>query len=215
MLSIQQIENLFNEFNKLYFENQLVKPRSFEYTFKKSFLGQFSWHGKYKLNGYSVIYISSAWEMSDFEIEKVLIHEMVHAWQWVNGLESDGHGRYFKMKARQINHVTNFKYDIGRITNIESQVSLKDKNKTYKGAVIIYDNLLYPGKKFVAICPLKSAHSFKDGFKNHSRVKNLKVYYGEGKVYNNMHKSVQRLNGYYYSQEEFNKLFASTLIREI
>lgn len=215
MLSIQQIENLFNVFNELYFENKLVKPVSFEYKFKKSFLGQFSWKGKYRNNGYSVIYISSAWEMTDFEIEKVLIHEMVHAWQWVNGLENDGHGRYFKMKARQINYATNFKYDINRVTNIENHVSLKDKNKTYKGAVIVYDHMLYPDKKLVAICPLKSTWSFKIGFKNHSKIKNMKVYYAEGDVYNNFHKSVQRLNGYHYSQEEFDKLITPTLIREI
>ena len=148
MLNEQQIRCLFDKLNKEYFFNSLPQPNRIEFKFVKKYLGQFHWDRLYSKGGTCAIRFSTAWQMTDFEIEKVLIHEMVHEWQWVVG-HSDHHGYFFKHKAEEINRLSGNKYEISRLTNIENKVCLKDRkqsSKRYEGYVITYEKDSYKDK---------------------------------------------------------------------
>ena len=119
MLNEQQIRGLFDKLNKEFFNNALPQPNRIEFHFVKKYLGQFHYNRLYANHGTCVIRFSTAWQMTDFEVEKVLIHEMIHEWQWTVG-HSDHHGAWFKHKANEINRLTNNKYKIARLTSLEN-----------------------------------------------------------------------------------------------
>ena len=204
MMTETQIREKFNEFNQLYFDNMLPQPKKIEFKFVKKYLGQFYWSAYYRLsngeinpNAYSILRISTAWQMTDFEIEKVLIHEMIHSWQWVVG-HSDIHGKWFKHKALEINAKTNWKYNISRNTAIENNVCLKgNKGKSAKCGIIFYTK---GTQRYVAICPVKSINKIKNWFPNCYGVENVKFYLAniqKTDVFNCMKKSIRRVHSYH------------------
>jgi len=203
MMTEEQIRAKFDELNHLYFNDILPQPKAIEFKFVKKFLGQFHWSARYRLsngelnpNAYSILRISTAWQMTDFEIEKVIIHEMIHSWQWVVG-HSDGHGKWFKHKALEINAKTNWKYNIARKTAIANNVCLKgNKGKSSKCGLILYTRY---NQRYVAICPAKTIHKIKNWFPNCYQVENCKFYMANIKdtcVFNHMKKSITRVHGY-------------------
>ena len=216
MLTELQIRSFFKNFNELYFNNELPSNFGIEFKFVKKYLGQFHWKGRYENNGTCVIRFSTAWQMTDFEVQKVLIHEMIHMWQWVHNY-NDIHGRSFKDKATIINLKTQSKYAIARCTNIENKVCLKDKNKEqFKGYIVTYKNHCYPGAIFVARLTDNSFKKIKKWFGVYNpSLFDIKYYIAQGEVYNDYMKSIVRVHGYKYSANEFKKKIESTIIREV
>lgn len=203
MWTEKQIRAKFDEFNQLYFDNMLPQPKTIEFKFVKKYLGQFHWSASYRLyngelnpNAYSILRMSTAWQMSDFEIEKVIIHEMVHSWQWVVG-HSDHHGKWFKRKALEINAKTDWKYSIARKTAIANNTCLKgNKGKSSKCGLILYTK---GTQKYVAICPVKTINKIKSWFPGCYGVENCEFYLANIKnttIFNYMKKSVTRVHGY-------------------
>jgi hypothetical protein len=158
--------------------------------------------------------MSTAYHLTDFEVEKVIIHEMIHAWQWVHGYR-DAHGRTFKLKATLINHKTNHKYSIARCTSIENSISIKDENKCYKGLIMTYNDTRHPGKNLVAICTEKSIAYFRTWFTTKSEIYNVKYYRVSGEYYNDKRKSIKVVHGYTYTDKEFNEKIVPTIISEV
>ena len=203
MWTEKQIRAKFDEFNQLYFDNILPQPKTIEFKFVKKYLGQFHWSASYRLyngeinpNAYSILRMSTAWQMTDFEIEKVIIHEMVHSWQWVVG-HSDHHGKWFKRKALEINAKTDWKYSIARKTAIANNTCLKgNKGKSSKCGLIFYTRY---NQRYVAICPVKTINKIKNWFPCCYGVENAKFYLANIKnttIFNYMKKSVTRVHGY-------------------
>lgn len=213
-MTTEQIISIYNNFNQLYFNNELPLPSKVEFKFVKKFLGQFSWNGTYKNGGTCILRMSTAYHLTDFEIEKVVIHEMIHAWQWVHGYR-DAHGRTFKLKATLINSKTNHKYSIARCTSIENSVSIKDENKCYKGLIMTYNDTRHPGKNMVAICTEKSIVYFRTWFTTKSEIYNVKYYRVSGEYYNDKRKSIKVVHGYTYTDKEFNEKIVPTIISEV
>ena len=136
--------------------------------------------------------------MTDFEVEKVLIHEMIHEWQWTVG-HSDHHGTWFKLKANEINCLTNNKYNISRVTILENNTCLKDSKKKFSGGLIIYTHKSRPGVTFDAICPSTSLEHIKSWFPKNKNITSSEFYIFETNEDNCLPgwtKSVKNINGY-------------------
>lgn len=50
------------------------------------------------------ICLNFVYDMVELEWHNVLLHEMIHIWEYVMGY-SGGHGKTFKMKAKEINNI--------------------------------------------------------------------------------------------------------------
>lgn len=214
MLNEQQIRGLFDKLNKEFFNNALPQPNAIEFHYVKKYLGQFHWNGRYNNRGTCVIRFSTAWEMTDFEVEKVLIHEMIHEWQWTVG-HSDHHGVWFKHKANEINRLTNNKYKIARLTSLENNTCLKETRKSFTGGLIIYNTYSHPGVTFGAICPLDSFHSIQEWFPKHKNIYDAEFYMFSGDGLKSWKRSVKRVHGYPIEKEEFKSKYANSIIRKI
>lgn len=217
MLNEQQIRGLFDKLNKEFFNNALPQPDAIEFRYVKKYLGQFQSTGLYGKYGTCVIRFSTAWELTDFEVEKVLIHEMIHEWQWTVG-HSDHHGTWFKLKANEINCITNNKYNISRVTTLENNICLKDAKKKFSGGLIIYTSKSRPGVTFGAICPFTSLEPIKNWFPKHKNVTSSEFYIfetNEDNCFPGWIKSVKNINGYIIEKEEFINRYAKSIIRKI
>ena len=211
MVTEAQVRSIFERFNQLYFNNELPQPNKVAFPFVKKYLGEFVWKGYYTVCGehnnaaQCTLNISSAWNMTYFEIEKVVIHEMVHEWQWVHGF-NDHHGKSFRRKAALINHATNNKYAIARQTAIADHVCLKDtKKRAYNGVAIIYTTKRHPGQTYIAVCPMASYWRIKDWFPKATQITSCKFFLAHGKELNSFKKSVRRVHGYEYTKANVEK----------
>lgn len=101
MMTISQLENAFNEFNKFYFGGVLPKV-IIKYCNSKGYVGLFC-PPKYKTE-LCTIKITKYYEMPNQSIEETLIHEMIHLWQYING-HYDYHGKSFKEMMNKINAI--------------------------------------------------------------------------------------------------------------
>lgn len=90
------LRDWFNEYNALYFNNELPMPK-FQFSNARSFYGQF-----YSNYGKPWIKMSLHFDRSEHDERQTFIHEMIHEWQWVHHY-TDVHGYSFKMKAQEIN----------------------------------------------------------------------------------------------------------------
>lgn len=96
----------YNKFNAKYFNGELPNIK-LTWSKTKSAGGQAVglWN---KLTGVIIpkeIKISTFLEMDRDRFDKIMLHEMVHIWQYVNGInerEKRGHGRTFQQKAKEI-----------------------------------------------------------------------------------------------------------------
>jgi hypothetical protein len=216
MIPERQLLDFFNEFNELYFNSKLPVPRSFEFNFVKSYLGQFHASGKYKNGGTFKIRFSTAWVMDEHISKCVLIHEMIHLWQWVNNY-NDKHGRSFKYKADSINYQTNNKYNIACYIDTKNIECLKQYNKKDKPITLMtYEKDGYNGIIFVAICSDKSISKFKKWFATRDNIKNVCFYKAKKlKKYDQYYKSVKLVHGYRHTPQEFNEEIMPTIINQI
>jgi hypothetical protein len=213
-MTTEQIISIYKNFNHLYFNNELPLPNEVQFKCAKKFLGQFSWDGAYKKGGTCTLRMSTAYHLTDLEIEKVIIHEMIHVWQWVHDYR-DAHGRTFKLKASIINNKTNYKYSIARCTKLENPVSIKDENKCYKGLIMTYNDTRHPGKSMVALCTEKSIEYFRTWFTTKSEIYNVKYYKVSSDYYNDKRKSIKVVSGYPYTDKEFEENIIPTIISEV
>lgn len=107
----------FQVYNGQFFAGELAAPR-FRVGRGARMLGSF---------GRGVLTVSAYWDVPEDEINKVLLHEMIHVWQ-VQTLGKADHGRSFKIKAAEINAATG--YDIARLTSREGyQPAMKPRRK--------------------------------------------------------------------------------------
>lgn len=96
----QWIKENYIMFNALYFNNELPDIDEIKFTaIKRSnviFLGK-------AYNSYPFeIKLNFRYHLVEIEWQNVVLHEMVHIWQYINGYEG-GHGKTFKKKAKEIN----------------------------------------------------------------------------------------------------------------
>lgn len=210
-----QIRNLFSQLNTIFFQNQLPQPDKINFRFVKKYYGEFEVANPFDWKSGYYINFSSAYKFTEFEYEKILIHEMIHVWQWFNN-KTLGHGSSFKLKARELNMLTNNKYSISTYTQIENSVSLKDINKPqFEGYIITYKCVKNSDKIYISKCANNNAlKRFKMWVPNSYKIHDVHCYYVKGQIYNSFPNSVKYLNGVQYTKEKFEKDINPTIMFE-
>lgn len=211
----QQLRNLFSKLNVIYFKNQLPPPNHINLKFVKKYYGQFcidnplDWNAGYYLN------FSSAFQFTEFEYEKIMIHEMIHVWQYKNNYPLN-HRRTFKQKASELNRITNNIYEIDTYTKIENPISLKDlKKPEFEGFIIVYKYPKEPSKIYISKCASEIAlKRFKRWVPNSTKIYDVHCYYVKGKIYNNFKNSIKYLNGIEFTKDSFEKEIDPTIMFE-
>ena len=107
--TVEYLEERFDSFNASCFEGAL--PRiPIKLSRARSFVGRLqykpirNWRGKVVGGEGFVIRISTKFDLPEVETEDTLIHEMIHYWIVLNGLQdSSTHGRIFRAKMKEIN----------------------------------------------------------------------------------------------------------------
>ena len=75
-----------------------------------------------------ILKLNFAWDMIETEWQNVLLHEMIHIWQYTMGY-SGGHGKSFKMKAKEINEIGGWGITTKYKTILEDIKYAKDERK--------------------------------------------------------------------------------------
>lgn len=137
--TIEFMKKYFPIFNKRFFENKLKEP-VFEIEHKKTHLGEFqqcidlSPHGN-ELS-IDVIRMTDYYQLEEQTALEVLIHEMIHL--WTNQTPDPScpdrhlpvdHGKWFKMKAAEINGISKFHISVTCDGTTLVKASKKDKQK--------------------------------------------------------------------------------------
>lgn len=96
-------------FNALFFDNMLppAEMMIFEPIIKNvSYLGcAYNNDLRFPSKEYPFkIRINFVYDLNEIEWKNVLLHEMIHIWQYTNGYKG-GHGKLFKKKAKEINEI--------------------------------------------------------------------------------------------------------------
>jgi len=107
--TVDFIQRSFAYFNKLCFNGSLP-PIPIKLSNARTFLGKVTFIGKRNLFGKIVRFenftlrISTAFELTDVELEDVILHEMIHYHILLNGIkDSSAHGREFRKMMREFN----------------------------------------------------------------------------------------------------------------
>lgn len=112
-ITLDYLHEKFDEFNNLYFENKL--PRILiQINNNKSRFGYFRFN---RYSGSKVISISRYDGLrKEHAIQRTLIHEMIHYWQYLTYKDTD-HKYTFKAMSKKIYKLSKGKFDIQRTSN--------------------------------------------------------------------------------------------------
>lgn len=124
-LTTRTLNEWFNEYNNLYFEGKLPKPR-FGVKRCKSYLGKCFPTKK-------TIYMSTFYKRSERGYRETFIHELIHLWNWYQDFCYIGHGKPFKKKAEEINRKGG--WNIARCSAIDNE---ERQTATAKKVVPVY-----------------------------------------------------------------------------
>ena len=127
MITMAEIKNAYVKFNNKYFSGEL-KPIEIHFSKTKRALGAFHCQRSFGATK-TWICISTYYDRPTKNVMETLLHEMIHQWQFENGMPVD-HKENFKDMAFLINLDG---WGIKRCNNNNGEVSqdIIDKNKTY------------------------------------------------------------------------------------
>ena len=124
----------FNEFNAYYFNNEIDMVK-FNFIKTRRRLGQY-WDAT------NTIEITTYYpNITQLDVEKILIHEMCHAWQrCTNHLDTGknwAHGYWFHYIAKRVNVASGWKYNIARMTKLSDKSKEGIKQRATKNIIIL------------------------------------------------------------------------------
>lgn len=106
--TIPYIESKFNEYNRLMFNNNLPEL-PIKLSKAKTSLGQLAfkrrrtWYGRTVYSDFR-LRVSVHYDLSEEELEDIIIHEMIHYYIFVNRLkDKSAHGPLFRQIMKDIN----------------------------------------------------------------------------------------------------------------
>lgn len=142
-ITINYLREKFDEFNTLYFEGKL--PRCLiQINNNKGRFGYFRYN---KISGGRCIGISRYDGLrKETAIQRTLIHEMIHFWQYINYGKSD-HRTTFKAMSRKIYQLSKGKFDIQRLSNADLEDNIPAVDKVIK-----------PFKVFMVYCKTRGQY---------------------------------------------------------
>ena len=99
------LKQKFEEYNKLYFNNELKMCR-FTYTYMRDVFGRYMTHTTPKGEIVGHIWISKSIDLNEEMLKELLVHEMIHHYvRTIDGVFFDGffcHGRHFVRQVKRI-----------------------------------------------------------------------------------------------------------------
>ena len=142
-ITLNYLREKFDEFNTSYFEGKL--PRCLILiNNNKSRFGFFRYN---KISGGRCIGISRYYGLrKETAIQRTLIHEMIHFWQYLNYGKSD-HKITFKAMSRKIYQLSKGKFDIQRLSNADLEDNIPTEDKVIK-----------PFKVFMVYCKTREQY---------------------------------------------------------
>lgn len=168
----EKIEEIFNEWNKRAFNNELPTP-TFEVMTTKSMLGQYSW----KKRNNSVchkIRISNYYDRTENGFTNTIVHEMLHYYiRFKNIKDTSSHGRIWKQMAKDLNK--RFRtLQIQRCSELQGSVSenVLERKRTAKKRIVAI-GMGNDGEYYGSIIPEKNFDYFKPIYKNWKFLTNL------------------------------------------
>lgn len=153
--TIKYIEQKFEEFNILYFENKLPIP-PIELCDTKSYLGQCVFKRRKLLNNKVEYYdfrlrINTRIDLPESDVEDIIIHEMIHYYIGFNQIkDKSAHGPIFKQIMNAINN------QYGRNIRISHKLSEQEKEQSHstkKSWHVIAVVTFYNGKTGIKVLP--------------------------------------------------------------
>ena len=99
------LKQKFEEYNKLYFNNELPMC-TFSYNYMKDAFGRYTTHTKSNGRKIGHIWISKSIDLDEEMLRELLVHEMIHHYvRIIEGVFFDGffcHGRHFVRQIKRI-----------------------------------------------------------------------------------------------------------------
>lgn len=194
MLTITQIEDLFHHFNARYFNCELPTV-TIKYCNAKGYNGIFNPRkDKY---GRCTIKINRYYDIDDYNVENILIHEMIHLWQYVNN-HFDIHGKSFKYMMNIIN------------SQGQHRISIVDRNRynTVKRTNKVWYIILFKYYGQNSICKfssLESMYRFSKKMKtNYYGITDMTMYSASHEYLDKITTSVRKLHCYHISSHFLN-----------
>lgn len=148
-ITISLLTKKFNEYNATYFDGQIPMVN---FTFSNTANNL----GLYYPRTHTIRITKFYKDITEHDVEEILIHEMIHAWQHKTNNEDRGHhyhhGPKFYQKANAINAQSNGYFHISRCTTLsqETKNGSYSKAKGAKNPFIIGrkngDSSIYVGK---------------------------------------------------------------------
>ena len=128
ILSIDVMRMLFSTYNTEFFNGELAMPR-FNITNSLSKVGNFKYDYIGQNDSNITIEISGRFNYTMYQLLSILIHEMIHYYLSVHGINSSNHGKEFMEIANVLNmtnefHVTK-KIDISEYERVEKKSILE------------------------------------------------------------------------------------------
>lgn len=131
--SIKFLEDLYDKFNKLYFDNELPKIKIQMNSRSKSMARTAGMQTGSKIVP-EMMEFSSLFNLTADQLYGIMLHEMIHVYLFLRGKK--GHDVYFKIKLSELQSKVNFK-----ILTVEDNEALfyGDKLSTKKHYIIFVD----------------------------------------------------------------------------
>lgn len=158
-ITLDLMNDWWNEYNAKYFNNELRKPH-FIIKNSKSYLGKAF---GYKHN----LIMSNYYDRSEFEYKNTFIHEMIHFWEFQN-FGKAGHGYNFKMKASEINKDG---WKIKRCSDVENKNLINLKHDS-----VYVVNFNYKDMNCFAKIPNSTARKVYMEYARNKYISNAKCY---------------------------------------
>lgn len=208
MYTIIDLKKLFVIFNHKYFEGKLPSV-DITYCKAKSYVGIF-YPIKNKNNRYT-IKITKYYNLPDDVTKSVLIHEMIHLWQCINGY-SDIHGKSFKQKMNEINKIGEHKISISEPATVKYGV---DDNYIKTSFVLIWTASSYNKR---VICKINNKVKLKETFNkfnNCTSYHDIKCFSVKNSITESLRNSVKRTNLYFLADDFYDQIMKDKNTKEI
>lgn len=125
-ITTQFLTEKFNEFNNTYFNGQIPMV-NFTFSNTRQNLGM------YMRKTHTIRITRYYKDITEHDVEEILIHEMVHAWQYKTNNVDRGahhsHGPRFYQKANSINAQSKGYFHISRLTTLSSETKEGTKGR--------------------------------------------------------------------------------------
>lgn len=162
MVKVEDIQKLAKKYNTRHFGN-CIDLHNIEFRISNRFtrlLGQYSYK-LYSMNGRTITL--SQHVLKDDSWRKTLMHELIHAYQHIQGYPLD-HGTMFKVKAREIYKETGMQIQTCTITSAAVASSIAAKKKSVAKPTTSYAIIHNYGVNFIKYVPKKELNQLKRSY---------------------------------------------------